>query len=508
MNEFVSVSTQTLPAPNRLPNINNIALLTNEAWSSSEPYLAITSLDDVKANFASSTQTYKMIEAMFNQTPNFRITNGVLYLIPFNGVNAVAGSFTTKNIFSNLATIKAVSDGSITITINGTDYGLSGLSFTNISSEPLQAGKDIANVFIKKLAALSPLNLSKITYELIIASDTDIRIKFLSTSFGLGKDIAFSVLAGGTDLTDTTLFDTANGVSVDGANSSGTNIVEALNAFEATLTDLNRIYFNGFTTTQKLEAKYDNGILKTIADYTTSKKRMFIFAMTSQDDIIEIAKITTAQAKYFRTLKINFAQINIAKSVVIARLFANNLQAGQAFTLNKKRFVGITADDTNTNALLVNLRAAGIDYFVYNTGFVEYVSNGANGYIDETYELIIIDTEALKTQDALNTNTKIPQTPSGVNLIKKAVIDILTPLRINGIISTDLNWQGIVPQEIILLNIQDIFANEIRANGFFVLPEDIQLQGQSRNERTINVAIYIQKAGAIHKINISVLISN
>ena len=507
MNEFISVSVQTLPAPNNLPNINNIALLVNEVWTSTEPYLAITTLDDVKTNFASSTKTYKMVEAMLNQTPNFRITNGVLYLIPFNGVDAVNGSFTTINLVDNITAIKAVNNGSITISINGTAYNLTALDFTKISTTPLQALKDIANIVIKKLGALSPLNLSKITYELVITSDTDIAIKFLSTSFGLGKNITFSTLAGGTDLTLGTLLATDDGSAVSGANSSGTNIVDALNAFEATLTDLNRIYFNGFITTQKLEATYDNGILKTIADYTTSKKRMFVYGVSSSDDYIQANKIITGLHSLFRLLLIDIQQDNTFKSALLARGYSNNLQPGQAFTMNKKRLVGLQPSYIYTKALL-ELYKATADWITYNNGFIEYVSNNANGYIDEKLEIQIIDNRLLTTQDALNTNTKIPQTPSGVNVIKKAIIDILTPLRLNGIIATDLNWQGQIPQEIILLNIQDIFANEIRANGFFILPEDIQLQGQSRSERTINVAIYIQKAGAIHKININVLVSN
>lgn len=510
MNEFISASIQTLPRPNNTPNINNIAIVSNETWTSTDPYLSVISLDDVKPFFAESTKTYKMVQSILNQTPNYRTsTNAVLYIIPFDGVNAVAGSFTTKNIFSNLTAIKAVSNGSITITINGTDYDLSGLSFTNISSEPLQAGKDIANVIIVGLNKLSPLNISKITSSVAFTGGNDLKITFQSTSFGLGKDIAFSTLAGGTDLTGSTLLDTPNGTSVAGANSSGTTITQALNNFEASLTDTNRIYFNGFISTQNIEGVYTSGILKTIADYCVAKERIFINVLSSADDIAEYTKIVEAQSSFFRAVKINIEQIDTFKSAILGRLFANNLQPGQAFTLNKKRLVGITTDTSNTNALIVALKNAGIDYVVFNSGFVEYVSNGANQFIDAVYENIILESQLLQVQNVLNTNTKIPQTTAGRNQIRGAITTELLVLKANGIISTDLDWQGEVPQEIQILNLTTDFTGKVRSDGFYILMQDIQEQpAQQRANREIQANVYVQKAGAIHKISLNVLVSN
>lgn len=510
MNEFISVNTQTLPRPNNLPNINNIAVCSNEQWSLNDPYLSVMSLDDIKPFFAESTRTYKIVQSILNQSPNYRTsTNALLYIVPYNGVNATAGSFTTKNIFSNLTAIKAVSNGNVTITINGEDYDLTGLNFTNISSDPLQAGKDIASIIIAGLKKLSPLNISKITSSVAFTGGNDLKITFQSTSFGLGKNVAFSTLAGGTDLTGNTLLDTGNGTSVAGANSSGTTITQALNDFEATLTDTNRIYFNGFISTQDIEPVYTSGILKTIADYCVTKKRIFINIFSSADDISEYEKITQAKSFYFRSIKMNIQQIDPLRSAVLGRLFANNLQPGQAFTMNKQRFVGITADETNTNALITKLKNAGIDYTVYNNGYVEYVSNGNNEFIDAVYEEIIIENQLLKVQNVLNTNTKIPQTPSGINQVRGAITDELLILRANGIISIDLNWQGIIPQEIAIKNLQVEFAGKIRSDGFYILFEEIQEQSaENRANRKISASVYVQKAGAIHNISLDVLISN
>jgi hypothetical protein len=451
-----------------------------------------------------------MVQSLLNQTPNPRTaTNALIYLIPYNGVNAVNGSFTTANLFTNLTAIRAITSGSIKINIDGDDYSLTGLSFNKISTEPLQAGKDIAKVISDGLKKLSSLHLSKFVYEASFVGGNDLKIQFSSTSYGQQSAINFSVLAGGTDLTSPTLLNIADGDVVSGVNSSGETIVSAFNAFEEGLTDVDRIYFNCVLTTQKIEAKYtSNGILKTIADYTASKKRMFIDSFTSSNDITEYENIIIAKQTYFRPIHVDFSQRRVFESALAGALFSNNLQAGQSTTLNKKRLVGITADETLTNAMRTLLRSKGFDYITYNGGFVEYVSLGRHQFITDPYEEIIITSQLTTVQNVLNTPTKIPQTPQGVSVAKSAVEEVAISLRDNGIVAIDLNWQGEIPQEIFILKLNTAFLAQIRSSGYYIVMEDIQNQPiTNRAQRTLNITLYIQKAGAIHSFSIGVTLS-
>jgi hypothetical protein len=505
-NEFITVVTQALPKPNKIPNINNIALLVNETWNSTADYLEVTTLEDVASYFNSSTRTYQIVSSILSQTPNFRSTDGVLYLIPFNGVNATQGGFITGNLYSNISNFKTKTDGGVEFSIDGEDITLSNLNFTKISSTSPQAFIDIANVVLKALTKLDAKHASKVTYQLIVNSNTDIRIKFVSSAFGLSSVVDLAAVGGGTDLTGANYFN--GGTSTAGTNSSGDKITTSLNTFEAALSDVDKIYFNGFTTTQDIEAIYTAGILKDIADYCTVKKRMFIYTFTSKNTNSELDKIRQASQGYFRCDACDLSQIYSRRGAVMGRLYSNNLQPGQAFTMHKKRLVGAIVDSMILEAYKRDLKEIGANYTVYNSGYVEYVSNGANSFIDSIYEEQIIATELLKTQNALNTNTKVSQASAGVAVVESQIKNILIPLRDNNILSRNLSWQGQVPDEIVSKNLIQAFTINIRNEGFFILSESIDGQdANARNERKLAVAVYVQKAGAIHKIDISVIIS-
>ena len=72
-------------------NTNSIAIFSNEAADFSEPYQAYITSSAVASDFGSNSLTYKMANALFTPVPNFRTGGGMLYIFPFNGVNATSG---------------------------------------------------------------------------------------------------------------------------------------------------------------------------------------------------------------------------------------------------------------------------------------------------------------------------------------------------------------------------------------------------------------------------------
>ena len=106
----INVSLTAQPAGLADYNTNSIALFTNDPVSFVESYQAAMSLASVGDIAGNTTLTYKMAQGMFSQAPNFRSGNGILYVFPFAGVNASAGSGITADISAKLTNLKLVTN--------------------------------------------------------------------------------------------------------------------------------------------------------------------------------------------------------------------------------------------------------------------------------------------------------------------------------------------------------------------------------------------------------------
>ena len=222
----INVSLAMTPTGLANYNTNSIAIFSNEAAGFTEPYQAYITPSAVASDFGSNSLTYQMANALFTPVPNFRTGGGYLYIFPFNGVDATAGSFTTTNISANLTAFKSVEDGSLKITIDGTAYTVSGLNFTNV--------KSIADI-------VSVLNGKNLDVYIEAVGNT---IKFTSKRYGADASVAINTITAGgvVDISAAAYLDASNGTTVNGANASGQTLAEAVAAAQE------KVYFGASIT--------------------------------------------------------------------------------------------------------------------------------------------------------------------------------------------------------------------------------------------------------------------
>ncbi len=130
----VNVSLTATPSGLADFNTNSIAIFTNEPAGFSENYQAYIQPSAVETDFGTNSLTFKMARALFTPVPNFRTGGGFLYIFPFKGTNATAGSLTTADISANVENFKTVTNGALNLTIDGLVTQISGLDFSSINT--------------------------------------------------------------------------------------------------------------------------------------------------------------------------------------------------------------------------------------------------------------------------------------------------------------------------------------------------------------------------------------
>jgi hypothetical protein len=279
---------------------------------------------------------------------------------------------------------------------------------------------------------------------------------------------------------------------------------EALGTAIARTKDL--IFYCGIIST----AYGTNSGWKTLADTIQGygDKILFIPSTTYSDvagaftDIMEASDSNT-RCLYYST------------SALTARLFAaayasramsvNFAGSNTAITMNLKQLATIDPDDGVTQTYYNALATAGVDAYISYAGVSSVVSNGANRYFDEVYNLVWF-VSALKVAgfNALaQVSNKIPQTEPGMSLLKSAYRSVCEQAKGNGYIGpgswTSAEWFGV----------QGDMNNNILERGYYIYSAPVNLQATA--DRTAReaplVQIAIKEAGAIHSSSVIVNIN-
>ena len=230
LSNTINVSLSMTPTGLGDYSTNSIVLLSNEQPLSSEPYIWAVNAQDVINEYGASSLTAKMATALFSPAFNLRTGNGQVLVFPYTATNATSASLTTTTITDQkLSAIKLVSNGDLTVTLDGTQFVLTGLNFTTIKTVA-----DIADV----------LNSWGLDCDIKAVSN---QIVFTSRRFGAtGSTIALSATTdgSGTDIYGASYLDGANATSTAGTDATGTTVAEAVAQVDA-LT-----YAGGILTTQ------------------------------------------------------------------------------------------------------------------------------------------------------------------------------------------------------------------------------------------------------------------
>lgn len=281
-------------------------------------------------------------------------------------------------------------------------------------------------------------------------------------------------------------------------------VIETLEEAIARTKDL--IFYCGIIST----AYPASGDMKTLADYVQGlgDKILFLPSATYGDvagafTTIKAASDHNTRCLYYET------------SALDARLFAaayagramsvNFSGSNTAITMNLKQLSTIDPDESITQTQWAALATAGVDAYVDYAGVPAVVSNGANQYFDEVYNIVWL-VSALKVAgfNALaQVSNKIPQTEPGMTLLKKAYQSVLDQAVNNGFAApgswTSAEWFGS----------QSAMTKNIQEKGYYIYSAPVNLQSVAdrADRKAPLVQIALKEAGAIHSSNVVVNIN-
>ena len=459
-------------------------------------YLISRTAQTIGQTFGTTTTTYAMANAIFAQNPNILNADGYVVVAPYltNAVltPATAGTLTTVDLSANLAALKAVSDGDLTVTVDGsTPQALTGLDLTGITT-------------VADIAAIIQDALTGATVEEV--NDT---LVFTSETTGTSSSVALSSSSGaGTDLYGATLLNGAGATAVAG--------VAAVTGLEPTAQAIERIsaqiFTQGILSTRNLssseaiaasnfvEGMKNNilfltdtnvstfaagGLFNTLQNNTQTRKLLYLTGSTT-DEMKANAKLFAA-AFASRGLSVNYNGSN------------------STITMTYKDLSGVKVD-TNINETILNqCEIYGADVYCSIEGLPKVISFKQGGqYFDELTNQIWLRTTIQTTvaNVLFTTRTKIPQTTQAVNSLVNAIYGVLNQAVVNGMCAAG-KWNSTDT-----FGVYADFQRGIRTLGYYVYFTPIAEQSQADREarKCPVISIAVKCAGAIEHANIMIYI--
>ncbi|PHS61069.1 MAG: hypothetical protein COB09_19160 [Thalassobium sp.] len=485
VNNIINVSILNTPSGLTEKNINSLALFTTETPSNLDAFRTYVGAAQVALDYGTNSETAAMANAIFSQAPNIRTGRGRLVILPLvASVSATQGTWATTNISANLASIIAVADGDIRVTIDTVDYDLTNLNFTGASTIA-----DIVTILQNALV------------NGIVTDDTT-GFTVTSKKVGAASDVVLVQLPAGlgTDMSVVGLFDTAGGAAVSGVDASGETIAAAITRTEGA------VGYVPIITNLEME----DAVIVTLANTIQARDNMFLHQVSSTEDIAGIVT-TISQAGNTKTRLLLYTESpslgNLFKSAYAGRGYSVNFSGTDTSqTMQLKELATITPD-TGINQTIYDLaKIAGCDMYVSFDGVPSVESTGGNDYFDNPYNDLAVKfaLEVAGFNYLRQTNTKIPQTESGMDGLKAAYGNVCERFIRNGVLAAGA-WTSSET-----FGDPDIFRANVLDKGYYIFSISILLQPAPEREarEAPLVQIALKRAGAIHHSDVIVLVND
>jgi hypothetical protein len=485
---IINVTLQGVPSGLAVPNVNSLALFTTETPGNSDPFRTYLNSKDVGTDYGTNSETKAMADAIFSQTPNILSGNGRLVIIPMqSAVKATSAKFETPDISGNLSNFQAVSDGEFNIDVDGNASDIKDLDFTNATS--LQ---DIVDIIQAKLQ------------DVIVSLDTN-KIVFTSKKVGTPSVITITAVSGGTgtDLTASNYLNISGGTGTTASNSSGETLLEAIARIE------DQVSFFGIITNLEIE----DAVVLSTSNSLEATSYIWLHHFLSVADLEPTtgicSQIKDAENERTRCLfyTVSLTTANLMKSAYAGRGFSVVFEGSNTTqTMNLKSLSTINPDTGLNQTIYDKANVAGVDLYANMAGVSSVVSNGNNQFFDYTYNnqwfKLALEVEGFNY--LRQTNTKVPQTESGMDGLKGAYARVCERAIVNGMIGKGLTWNSSetfgTPEDL---------KRNIKDKGYYIYSLPIAQQSQAeRDARDAPlVQIAIKLAGAIHKSTVIVRIN-
>lgn len=484
LSNTINVTLGSTPSGLGEYSTNSIVLLSNETPLSAEPYIWAVSAQDVINEYGSNSLTAKMAQALFTPAFNLRTGNGQLLVYPFNGVNATSAATKTIAITDSIITaLKLLSSADLTVTLDGTDYKLSAMNLTSISTVG-----DLVKI----------LNAQGLDCDIEVV-DTN-KIQFKSRRYGAtasGVALKATTSGSGTDIYGSSYLDGANQITTAGTNASGETIAEAIAQVDEIA------YVGGVLTTQFCE----NDVVLANATALQAKDHIYFEVTQSLKNISVLGtSIKSAADKKTRLMAYSYAGATGAKQAIAtyASIACSVNYSGNntVITMNLKELSGILPDLNLNQTYYTQAKTNGVDIYGNTEGLSCLYSFDNGSYTDEeTGKLWLKKAFEVSGFNYLRkTNTKIPQTEAGMTGLKNAYETRCVQAVRNGLVAPG-SWNDSIP----FGNSEDFIRN-IEEKGYYIYSTPIAQQSQAEREQRIAplVQIAVKLAGAFHSSNVIV----
>ena len=477
----INVSLSGTPSGLGEFSTNTILLASNETPLNAEPYIWAVNAQDIINAYGSKSETAKMGQALFTPSTNLRTGKGQVLVVPFVATSATHCTVTTVAIDATaISAFKSVTNGELTIAIDGTSFHVTGMNFSVINTV-----EDIVTVLkgqnLDVDIAVVDTNKIQFTSRRVGATDSTIVLSATTSSVG-------------TDIYGATLLDGANAVTVAGVDATGTKLKDVVAQADE------YGYFGPILTTQKCE----NDLVVENATAIQATDHIYFEATKSLKNMAVLgASIKSAN---LRKTHLNAysgdEKLEIATYATIA-CSSNYSGVNTALTMNLKELTGVQPDSNLNQTYYTQAKTNGVDIYGSTRGLscVYSFSNGA--YTDEvTMDLWLKKALEVAGFNYLRkTNTKIPQTESAMTGLKNAYMQVLEQGVKNGCIGTGNRWNDSIP-----FGEPETFQENIENLGYYIysIPVAEQSQVERENRQAPLIQIAIKRAGATHSSDVIV----
>lgn len=487
---YVVSASSVLPQAGLEPlKASTILLLTDEQPVNAETtdYTITRNASTVTKMYGTDSVTSQMANAIFGQNPNILANDGYVIVANYQQTQATSGSLTTADLSSNISNFASVTDGSVSVIVDGTEQALTGLDFSSITSI-----EDIATVINNSVEGCT-----------VTAADNS--IVFTSVTTGITSSIALADGADGTNINSASYLNGASATSEIGTASTTETYSQAITRLAE------MIYFNGILTTRYLSASEAIAASNTV-QAMQPERILFIesndLAAVNQGGLFTQIPVSN---NYTKPLLYSFgesSQLNakLFAAAYVSRLFSVNYAGSNTtITMNLKDLAGINADTNISETILNKCVALGVDVFPSVEGLPKVLSNRRGSFFIDQVQNAIWFKNAIQRavfNTLAQTRTKIPQTEPGMQILINAISDVERQAVTNGYLAPG-KWNS--PDT--FGDLDDFYRN-IEENGYYNYHIPVALQAQSEREQRKAPLIQIagKEAGAIHSANILIYI--
>ncbi|MAB53533.1 DUF3383 family protein [Marinobacter sp.] len=473
-------------------NPNVVVIFTSQQdgpVNSADRYRVYSDAQSVAEDFGTNSATNGFAQAFFGTQPNATNAGGLLVIGYWRGaseaVAATAAKLTGAQLSeaTTVAALQQVSDGTLDITIDSTEENLTALDFR---SETTLDG--IASVID---AALSGGSAAVVDQRIVITSDTTGATSTITlvTDPGSGTFIGETLaLSGG-----------GGAVATQGAAS---DTLAAETKVAAVTALRSEVKYRGFMFIDNPTDEESEALAAWAqANDALSYDVFDASANLSIDPANVVWAIKLAGYTNYRMLYSKAGNRKLAASYMARAHTANFRAENSALTMNLKQ-LAVAAEDYSQSEFSAAMNV-GLDLYAITSKNVPRVfCSGANGFVDERYNLIafvdFLQTDMFNLLSA--TGTKIPQTRRGIaQLVDQA--EKTTRQFVRAGVFAPGTWSS--PD---YFGSREVFERNVFDNGFYWLAGSLADQSQASREARESPVIQgaVKLAGAVHSVDIIV----